>query len=168
MERSDPTKLSSPHIFLIRMVLFLVIILFVIAVTYRQLLIAFAANPFLNGVIILVLTIGVILALTQVARLFPEVRWANAYRAGGEMSFKDLARGPVLLAPMAALLGDRVGKVQIGPAAMRSILDSLGGRLDEDRDISRYLTGLLVFLGLLGTFWGLTETVTSIGRTISA
>lgn len=168
MERSDPTKLTSPHIFLIRMVLFLILVTFLVAVTHRQLLIAFAANPFLNGVIVLVLFIGIILALNQVARLFPEVSWANAYRAGGEMSFKDLARGPVLLAPMAALLGDRVGKMQIGPAAMRSILDSLGGRLDEDRDISRYLTGLLIFLGLLGTFWGLTETVSSIGRTISA
>lgn len=168
MERSDPTKLSSPHIFLIRMVLFLILVIFVVAATHRQLLVAFAANPFLNGVIVMVLALGIILVLAQVARLFPEVRWANAYRGGSDVPYKVLVRGPVLLSPMAALLGDRVGKVQIGPAAMRSILDSLGGRLDEDRDVTRYMTGLLVFLGLLGTFWGLTETVTAIGKTISA
>lgn len=167
MARKDPTKLSSPHIFLIRMVLFLILVIFVVAAIHRPLQVAFNANPFLNGVIVTVLVLGIILALSQVGRLFREVRWANAYRAGGEAPQNVLNHPPVLLAPMAALMGDRVGKVQIGPAAMRSILDSLGGRLDEDRDITRYMTGLLVFLGLLGTFWGLTETVSAIGRTIS-
>jgi hypothetical protein len=73
---------------------------------------------------------------------------------------------PVLLAPMATLLGDRIGRMTITQQTMRHLLDSIATRLDEARDISRYMTGLLVFLGLLGTFWGLIETVGSIGKVI--
>lgn len=168
MERSDPTKLSSPYIFLIRMMIVLILVVFVVAATHRQLLVAYFANPFLNGGIVLVLALGIIMVFAQVARLFPEVRWANAHRGVGDGARRGKVKSPTLLAPLAALLGDRVGKVQIGPAALRSVLDSLGARLDEDRDTMRYMTGLLVFLGLLGTFWGLTQTVTSIGQAISA
>ena len=77
-------------------------------------------------------------------------------------------RQPVLLAPVAGLLRDRLGEAVITPASMRSILDSVGNRLDEAKDTSRYLTGLLVFLGLLGTFYGLLSTVGSVGDTINA
>src|SRR4029077_6715576 len=77
-----------------------------------------------------------------------------------------VARPPVLLAPMAAILGDRVGRMSISPQIMRGILDSIATRLDEARDISRYMTNLLIFLGLLGTFWGLIDTVGSVGRVI--
>jgi len=65
-------------------------------------------------------------------------------------------------------LRDRSGPVEISPEVMRSILDSIAMRLDETRDITRYIGGLLVFLGLLGTFWGLTETVGAVGRTIQS
>jgi hypothetical protein len=158
-------RLSSPGIFLVRMVLFLVITTFVGTLLWREIAQAFGANPALNGLILGVLLIGVLIAIVQVTRLFREVGWVNSFRAGGNKAVNE--RGPVLLAPMAALLGDKIGRVAIGPTALRGILDSIGSRLDEDRDISRYLTGLLVFLGLLGTFWGLTETVSSIGRTIA-
>jgi hypothetical protein len=80
----------------------------------------------------------------------------------------ELRDQPVLLAPMAALLGDKVGVRVISPATLRSILESIGMRLDEQRETLRYLTGLLVFLGLLGTFWGLIETVGSVGKVIGA
>jgi hypothetical protein len=163
MDRSDPTRLSSPNIFLVRMVIFLLITVGVGVVLNREIAVAFNANPFLNGLIGAVLVIGVLLAIVQVTRLFREVRWVNGFRDADPTA----ATSPVLLAPMAALLGDRVGQIALGPAAMRGILDSIGTRLDEERDVSRYLTGLLVFLGLLGTFWGLTETVTAIGRTIA-
>jgi hypothetical protein len=165
MDKSLPNRLSSPNIFLVRMVIFLVIAAFVGVLLWRQVFAAFMANPALNGLIFGVLLIGVILALIQVAKLFREVKWVNGFRSGGPTLAVE--RGPVMLAPMAALLGDKIGRVAIGPSALRGILESIGTRLDEDRDISRYLTGLLVFLGLLGTFWGLTETVTAIGRTIS-
>ena len=75
-------------------------------------------------------------------------------------------RLPILLAPMAAMLGSRMGRMALSAQLMRGILDSIAARLDEARDMSRYMTGLLVFLGLLGTFWGLIETVGSVGKVI--
>lgn len=163
----DPfLKVSSPRIFLVRIVVFLLLCAALAAVLYKQILAAFLNNPGLNGVIFGVLAIGIILAIRQIARLFPEVDWVNSFR----LSDPGLAvsRPPTLLAPMAALLGDRMGRMAISQATMRSILDSIGTRLDEARDTARYLTGLLVFLGLLGTFWGLLETVSSIGGVISS
>jgi hypothetical protein len=92
------------------------------------------------------------------------VNWVNSFR----LADPGLAveRPPVLLAPMATILGDRMGRMAISTPMMRSILDSIAARLDESRDLSRYMTGLLVFLGLLGTFWGLIETVGSVGKFI--
>jgi hypothetical protein len=160
----DPLKLSSPRIFLVRMLVFLVLCGLVALLLYRQIFNAFMANPGLNGLIIAVLLIGIALAFRQVLRLFPEVTWVNSFRLADPGLGVD--RTPVLLAPMATLLGDRVGRVSISQQTMRSILDSIGNRLDESRDLSRYMTGLLVFLGLLGTFWGLIETVGSVGKVI--
>lgn len=163
----DPYKLSSPRVFLLRMVIFLALSGFVALMLHQQISRAFLANPGLNGLIFAVLVIGVLLAFRQVVRLFPEVRWVNDFR----MSEPGLAlrEQPRLLAPMASLLGDRLSNgAPIGTALMRSILDSIGTRLDEAREIGRYLTGLLVFLGLLGTFWGLLETVGSISNVITS
>jgi hypothetical protein len=161
----DPFKLSSPRIFLVRMVVFLVLCALVVVVLYRQILTAFLANPGLNALIIGVLFIGIALAFRQVTRLFPEVNWVNGFR----LADPGLAveRPPVLLAPMAVLLGERIGRMGISSQLMRGILDSIAARLDEARDVSRYMTGLLVFLGLLGTFWGLIETVGSVGNVIN-
>lgn len=167
MANPDPTRLSSPQLFLWRMVIFLAITALIAVILYRQIASAFAANPFLNALIGAVLLIGIIFALLQVGRLFREVLWVNSYR--GQISARHQpVPAPIMLAPMAALLGERADRIALGTSALRSILDSIGTRLDEDRDVSRYLTGLLVFLGLLGTFWGLTETVSSIGKTIQS
>ena len=163
----DPfVKVSSPRIFLVRMVVFLALCAALAAVLYRQIWEAFLNNPGLNGVIFGVLAIGIILAIRQVLSLLPEVGWVNAFRLSDPGL--AIAEQPVLLAPMAALLGDRVGRMAISQTTMRSILDSIGTRLDESRDMGRYLTGLLVFLGLLGTFWGLLDTVSSIGQVIGS
>jgi biopolymer transport protein ExbB/TolQ len=161
----DPFKLSSPRIFLVRMVLFLAICALVVIVFYKQIWAAFLANPFLNAVIIFVLAVGIARAFWLVVRLFPEIDWVNGFR----LADPGLAveSPPVLLAPMAALLRDRIGRMAISAQVMRGILDSIAARLDEGRDTSRYLTGLLVFLGLLGTFWGLIETMSSIGSVIN-
>ena len=159
---SDPYRLSSPHIFLVRMIVFLVLIGFVALILYRQIMVAFMANPGLNGLILGVLFIGILLAIRQVARLFPEVRWANALRDGRLESL----RTPVLLAPVSMLLGEGLARRAISTLTLRAVLDSIGTRLDESREIARYLIGLLVFLGLLGTFWGLLETVGSISNVI--
>ena len=160
----DPLKLSSPRIFLLRMVVFLILCALIGVVLYRQIWGAFLANPGLNALIIGVLIIGIALAFRQVIRLFPEVNWVNGFR----LADPGLAveRPPVLLAPMAAILGDRIGRMAISAQMMRGILDSIAARLDEARDLSRYMTGLLIFLGLLGTFWGLIETVGSVGSVI--
>jgi hypothetical protein len=111
-----------------------------------------------------VLVIGILLAFRQVIRLFPEVAWVNGFRLNDPGL--AVARAPVLLAPMATILGERAGRTAISPTTMRGLMDSIATRLDEARDISRYMTSLLVFLGLLGTFWGLIETVGSVGKVI--
>src|SRR5262250_2992490 len=161
----DPLKLSTPRIFLVRMTVFLILCALVVVVLYKQILTAFMANPGLNALIVGVMLIGVALAFRQVGRLFREINWVNAFRLADPGLAVD--RPPVLLAPMAVLLRDRIGRMAISSQMMRSILDSIAARLDEARDLSRYMTGLLIFLGLLGTFWGLIETVGSVGNVIN-
>ena len=160
----DPLKLSSPRIFLFRMLVFVVLGGLVAFLLHKQIEVAFMANPGLNALIIGVLLIGIVLSARQVIRLYPEIAWVNNFR----LADPGLAveRPPVLLAPMAAILGSRVGRMAMSAQLMRGILDSIATRLDEARDLARYMTGLLVFLGLLGTFWGLIETVSSVGGVI--
>src|SRR6187431_1339555 len=159
------SKLSSPRIFLVRMLVFLVLCALVMVVLYKQIITAFFANPGLNALIGGVLLIGIILSFRQVIRLYPEVAWVNNFRIADPGL--AIERRPILLAPMAAILGgERSGRMTISQQTMRHLLDSIATRLDEARDISRYMTGLLVFLGLLGTFWGLIETVGSVGKVI--
>jgi len=160
-------KLSSPRIFLVRMLVFLVLCALVAVVLYRQIIVAFFANPGLNALIGIVLFVGIILSFRQVIRLYPEVAWVNNFRIADPGLAMD--RHPTLLAPMAAILGgggERTGRITISQQTMRHLLDSIAARLDEARDISRYMTGLLIFLGLLGTFWGLIETVGSVSKVI--
>ena len=158
------TKLSSPRIFLFRMLVFLILCGLIVVVLYKQIWQAFLANPGLNALIGAVLAIGIILAFRQVIRLYPEISWVNHFRISDPGLAVD--RRPTLLAPMAAMLSNRSGRMTISQQTMRHLLDSIATRLDEARDLSRYMTGLLVFLGLLGTFWGLIETVGSVGKVI--
>ena len=158
-------KLSSPIPFFSTMLIFLIIVGFITAILYRQAHAAFVTNPGLNGLILGVLVVGIILVFNHVLALIPEVRWFNSFRAAG--SAEKVGRDPKLLAPMRSLIGNR-NTVNISTAALRSILDSIATRLDESRDTSRYLIGLLVFLGLLGTFWGLLGTIGSISTVIQS
>ena len=160
----DSFKVSSPRIFLVRMLVFLILGGLLAFILQEKIVVAFLANPGLNALIIGVLVVGILLSFRQVLRLFPEIAWVNGFR----LADPGLARNrpPVLLAPMAAILGERGDRTAISSQTMRSLTDSIATRLDEARDMSRYLTGLLVFLGLLGTFWGLIETVGSIGGVI--
>ncbi|HEU4659245.1 MAG TPA: flagellar motor protein MotA [Pseudolabrys sp.] len=163
-KETDPLKLSSPRIFLFRMLVFVVLCGLVAFLLHKQIQVAFLANPGLNALILAVLFIGIVLSFRQVVRLYPEISWVNNFR----LADPGLAveRTPSLLAPMATILGSRMGRMAMSAQLMRGILDSIATRLDEARDISRYMTGLLVFLGLLGTFWGLIETVGSVGNVI--
>jgi hypothetical protein len=165
MAQDDPFKVSSPRIFLVRMTVFLILCALIVIVIHQQIWVAFRANPPLNALIIGVLLIGIVLAFRQVIRLFPEVSWVNDFRLADPGI--TVSQPPVLLAPMAAILGDRIGRMSLSSQTMRGILDSIAIRLDEAREISRYMTGLLIFLGLLGTFWGLIDTVGSVGNVIN-
>ncbi len=158
--------LSRPSVFLMRMLVFLALIGFIAAIASPMLKSAFLTNPFLNGLILGVLFFGILFTFRQVVRLYPEITWVNAFR----IADPGLAGGapPTLLAPMATMLRERTGTLSLSTTAMRSIMDSIGTRLDEARDTGRYLVGLLVFLGLLGTFWGLLETISSVGNTIQS
>jgi len=169
---SDPLQvpltrsLSSPGVYLMRMFIFLVFVGLIVAILSSQFLTAFQSNPGLNSLIILVLAWGVGYTFWQVIRLNPEIRWVNAFRIADPGL--AISHRPILLAPMATMLRDRTGSLSLSTTSMRSIMDSIGSRLDEARDTGRYTIGLLVFLGLLGTFWGLLDTIQSVGKTISA
>ena len=168
---APPAPLTNPWRYLVRMGVFLVLTGFVVLILYKQIWTAFLANPGLNGLILGVMLIGIILAVRQVGRLFREIAWVNGLARRHEDRAEDdraPAKPPILLAPMAALIGSREGRRGISLATMRTLRDSLSARLDESREIVRYLAGLLVFLGLLGTFWGLIETVNSVGRIIGS
>ncbi len=156
--------MTNPRRYLTRMLAFVAIVvilgvaLFTTAPAVGQ---AFDANRGLNGLIISLILVGIFYTIRQVQRLSPEVAWIESYRrAEAGMSVR---RAPVLLAPMATMMGDRAGgRTSLSTMSMTSILDSISSRLDESREISRYLIGLLIFLGLLGTFWGLLKTIISV------
>jgi hypothetical protein len=160
----DIRLLTSPRIFLVGMAAFLALVGFVVLILYQQIALAFSANPGLNGLILGVLAIGALFTFRQVIRLFREIRWVNSL-TGAQTG---AASTPRLLAPMAAMLNAGAGARGLSTITTRAILDSIATRLDEGRELSRYLVGLLVFLGLLGTFWGLLETVHSIAGVIDS
>jgi hypothetical protein len=160
----DIRRLTSPKIFLIGMTSFLVIVGFVALALYKALAFAFQANPGLNSLIFGVLGLGSVFAFRQVFRLFREIDWVNSLVSADP----GRVRQPLLLAPMATLLNAGAGARGLSTITTRAILDSVGTRLDEGRELNRYLVGLLVFLGLLGTFWGLLQTVHSIGAVIDS
>lgn len=163
--------MTRPRTYLVRMLVFLAAVMVVAGLLHEALISAFASNPLLNTFILLVLLIGVAWNLRQVTRLAPEVAWLEMF----QHNRARLAALPTprLLAPMASMLAQRQAKTRDGQdrftlsaPAMRSLLDSLASRLDESRELSRYVTGLLIFLGLLGTFWGLLLTVSAVSDVI--
>ena len=158
--------MTRPTTYVLRMLVFLALVAGCAAFLFPTLELAFQNNPALDGLILGVLALGIIWNLVMVARLSPEVRWIETLR----QPRAGLAppRPPRLLAPMASMLAtrNRADRLVLSTPATRSLLDSLSSRLDESRELSRYMTGLLIFLGLLGTFWGLLKTVHSIGGVI--
>jgi len=157
--------MSRPQRYLIRMAIFLVVVLIIAGSLGGFLFSAFLANAALNGIIAAVLLIGIGFIFRQVWRLNPEVAWIEAFRLNKRPPTDKL---PHLLSPMANMLGDRSGhRMSLSATSMRTLLDGIGARLDESRETSRYLIGVLVFLGLLGTFYGLLETVRSVAGVIN-
>ncbi len=156
--------MTSPKRFLTRMILFLVAVLAVCGFLFPQFVDVFLYNPPLNGLILAVVVFGIAFVFRNVLMLYPEVAWIENFRR--DRSSVSDQTGPRLLGPMATMLGDRGDKLRLSTMSQRSLLDSIGARLDESREISRYLISLLIFLGLLGTFWGLIETVRSVSGVI--
>ncbi|MCE2737014.1 MAG: biopolymer transporter ExbB [Rhodobacter sp.] len=152
----------------IRQVVLLVMVTAVVALglyaTFPMLRGVFLAKPLLNGFVGLVFLFGIIICFLQLLQLLQSVRWIDDFvrRRPGH----NLTTPPRLLAPLAALLRSRGAKMQISSSNARSILDSVGTRIDEQRDITRYIANLLIFLGLLGTFYGLATTVPAMVETI--
>lgn len=166
--------MTRPTLFLFRMIIFLTCVLAACVFVFQPLKDAFMANAALNGLILGVLILGIVYNFRQAVLLYPEVTWLTRFREniddsqnGMQMTLPDTDTPPSLLGPMATMLADRRGRVSLSALSMRTILDGIAARLDESRDLSRYNIGLLIFLGLLGTFWGLLETVGSIGDIIN-
>jgi hypothetical protein len=164
--------MTRPTVFLVRMGAFLLAVLVVAALLSPVLLSAYANNPVLNSLILLVLLFGIGWNLRQVLWLSSEVAWLETYQ-------NSRARAaalplPKLLAPMANMLATREtqgrteARFTLSTTSMRSMLDGIASRLDESRELSRYMTGLLIFLGLLGTFWGLLKTVGAVADVIGS
>ena len=164
--------MTRPNRYLVRMALFLLAVIAVALLLSPVLLGAYANNPGLNSLILLILLIGIAWNLRQVLRLSPEVTWMETYQA--DRNRLASLPSPQLLAPMASMLAARDVQSRTGQqrftlsaSAMRSLLDGIASRLDESRELSRYMTGLLIFLGLLGTFWGLLKTVGAVSDVIA-
>jgi hypothetical protein len=151
--------LAQPGIYLGRMVVFLILVGFLAFILFKQITPAFLANPGLNGLILGVLLIAVVIAFGQVIRLFREVAYVNAAARGAQVR-----RPPALLAPMAPMIAARAAGVTLPGTA--GYLDTIAARLDEGREILRYIAGILILLGLLGTFWGLIDTLSAVGGVI--
>ena len=157
-----------PSRFIYRTLLFLLFVVALVAVLHQVIWEAFLHNPWLNGVILGILLIGIFLNIRRILRLRPEARWIESFRTNAPgFSLQD---APRLLAPIAAVLGERQrrGRTALSALSLRHLLDSISSRLDENRDISGYLRNLLIFLGLLGTFWGLIQAIGSISGVISS
>lgn len=164
MASTDGPILTPPRIYLIRMAVFVILAGFLAFILYKPIWAAFMANPGLNGLILGITLVGVILAFRQAFRLFPELRWINAFASGQEAP----ASRPIVLASLASALEGRVGWGGLPAPTNRSILESVAARLDEGREVLRYIAGVAILLGLLGTFWGLIETMSAVGRVIQS
>ncbi|HEX9329374.1 MAG TPA: flagellar motor protein MotA, partial [Reyranella sp.] len=158
--------MSSPLPYLVRMLLFLAAVAGLAYVLHEDLLRVFKNTPILNGVIVAVLVIGIFFVMRQVVSLWPEVKWLRRFQHREEGAPPLDTHTLNLLAPLAAMLGERQDRLRLSPTATRAVLDGIATRLDERRDLTRYLIGLLIFLGLLGTFWGLLETISAVADAI--
>jgi hypothetical protein len=168
-------RFSGPGGYILNMLIFLTIVgalafyLSPLSPQPNDLLVqAFNANPVLNGLILVILLLGIIYNLRQAGVVGPSVNWVNAFRDSVDPSRTKLPRPPGLIGAMARMLLDadeRGGR--LSQASSRAILDSIGTRIDEGREFGRYIANLLVFLGLLGTFWGLLQTVDAVATVIS-
>ena len=163
-QRPPTFRFSRPLRYVVRTLVFLALIGFLIFILQDGLRTAFMTNPGLNGLIVGALAVGVLLALRELARVDSEARAAT--RLAGDPAGAAIGRSEVI-GPLAAVL-PALERRSLSPTQATSLLESVAVRLDDGREVLRYLAGLLVFLGLLGTFWGLLDTVSSVGNVIKS
>lgn len=159
--------MTKPYIILMWMIVFVLCSAIAVTFVLNPVIFAYKTNPWFNALIFFVLAIGIVYNFQQVIRLYKEIDWIERFRnLKGEQATKIITP---LLAPVARMLSKKESdQLTLSTMSMRSLLDSISSRLDESRDISRYLIGLLIFLGLLGTFWGLLITVGSVSEVIKS
>ena len=158
--------MSNPLPYLVRMLLFLAAVVGLAYLLHHDLLRVFLNTPILNSVIVAVLVIGIFFVMRQVISLWPEVRWLRRFQHREEGAPPLETHSINLLVPLATMVGDRQDHFRLSPTVTRAVLDGIATRLDERRELTRYLIGLLIFLGLLGTFWGLLETIGAVADAI--
>ena len=158
--------MTNPRRYLIRMIIFLAIVGCIATLLWAPLHDAFMGNPALNSVILGALLLGIVYVIRQTLRLSPEQRWLVGVQKNGKL--KQANAKPMLLATVYAMLADQHQGEHLSALSLRSVLDGVAARLDEGREISRYMIGLLVFLGLLGTFWGLLQTIGAVGNVVGS
>ena len=170
---TDVHPMTPPVKYIIRMLLFTAAVVIAVALFWPRLSAAFFGNVILNSIIVGLTAMGAIYVMRQVWTLRNEVRWIEFLKerqvgiTGKDTTDPAKIPSPKLLAPMAAMLGSNDGsRLSLSAVSLRTLLDGLHARIEESQDLSRYLIGLLVFLGLLGTFWGLLITVDGIGTAI--
>ena len=157
--------MTKPYIILMWMVIFVFSAAIALTFVYDPVIFAFKTNPWFNVIIGMVLIIGITYNFRQVINLYKEIDWIENFRNTKGANTPE--RITPLLAPMARMLSKKESdRLTLSTTSLRSLLDSISSRLEESRDISRYLIGLLIFLGLLGTFWGLLATVSSVSDVI--
>ncbi len=158
----------KPQKYLNRTIYFLIAVIAISAYLFPTLQDSFAANPPLNGLIGLVLVLGIVFSIRQTYLLVPAVGWLEDFKKNDRS--EATPKAPELLGAMATMMEEQKNnkKMSLSTMSMRTLLDGIAARMDEGREITRYTIGLLIFLGLLGTFWGLLTTIGSIGATIDS
>ncbi len=159
--------MSNPLAYLVRMLLFLIAVAGLAFVLRHDLIRVFLNTPILDGVILGVLALGIVFVIRQVLVLWPEVKWLRAFQQRREDDPPIPGDSVKLLTPLAVMVSEKRNKLSLSPMATRAVLDGIASRLDEQRELTRYMIGLLIFLGLLGTFWGLLETIGAVADAIS-
>ncbi len=162
--------MTNPNKYAFRMLFLLSVVVILIVFLFKPLKEAFEGNTVLNSVIIVTFMLGTIFSFRQTFRLSKEAKWLKFIKRKDTLMPANVALKikPVLLAPVAAVLSEnRTNNPSLSANSLSTILDGVSSRLDESRDILRYMIGLLVFLGLLGTFWGLLQTISSVSGVIN-
>jgi len=153
--------------YLLRMLFFLAFIIIVLNLHYDKLLNFFLTNQTFNSIIVFVILIGIFYILRQLFVIKGELNWLNNILRNISGT-KTSVRSPRLLKYLDTYINENTGKLIFSNSSMKIIMESLEGRIVESREITRYMIGLSIFLGLLGTFWGLLETINSVGNTVSS